>query len=552
MYLYNLFIRELTLVFSVIIGLNSIYPSTGQAQQNQNLISSVTTTPDKCLTPLVIQAYQSNNSDSKSLRDAFESFHEAEIANIEFHLSPSGKFLLSYTRSGTDAVPLADTNSNGIPDYIENAARYADESYNFLVKQRGYVDPVIPGVPYEIRFRQINAYGFTQSQGVTSFIVVHRNFDGFPANNDPDGNRLGALKVTIAHELKHAIQYATSQWQGNTGQVNWLEMDATMIEEVVYPQVADYLNYLDVCVTSACSIFKDPNRSTPGSYFHATWMLYYDLAIDTTFWVDVWAEIRKQPQSSVMFNVMREILLRRNMDFNTEFTRNHLWHFASGSNAMPGYGFPDAALFPTPKTTSVSFLTDTMQELQNEFQINAAQYLVANDLTRQFGDITVTIDYSAPTVGVGLLSYNTNGSWNEHIRTGSSAVDRGFIRIPTGIMAQHVDRFALILANPGSITQQIEFSIYARELPQDVTLTQNYPNPFNPVTSIPFSIPNTGAIRLDILDSQGRLIQTLINETLNPGFYDVPFQGTHLSSGLYLYKLTTPTGVLLGKMLLIK
>jgi hypothetical protein len=93
MYLYNQSFRELTLVFTLIIGLNAIYPTTGQAQQNQNPFNSVSANPDKCLTPLVIQAYQSTDSDSKMLREAFESFHETEIANIEFHLSLSGKFI---------------------------------------------------------------------------------------------------------------------------------------------------------------------------------------------------------------------------------------------------------------------------------------------------------------------------------------------------------------------------------------------------------------------------------------------------------------------------
>jgi len=508
--------------------------------------------PDKCLTPLVIYAQQHNDQRAHDIRTAFESFSDKETQNTEFFLSLSGKFLLSYTRTGNDAVPSLDQNSNNIPDYIERAAQYADESYNYLVKERGFVDPVLPGVPYEIRFREINSYGFTQSQGTTSFIVIHRNFEDFPSNNDPDGDQLGALKVTIAHEFKHAIQYATSRWQGNSGLTNWLEMDATMIEEVVYPEVDDYVNYLNVCSSSVCSVIRDPNRSTPGSYYHATWMLYFDLAIDDEFWVDVWDEIRVSPQSVTMFSAIDQALRARDRDFATEFTRNHLWHAASGTNSLVGYGFPDAALFPNPKIEPVALIEDSTQVLEQEHQIYAAQYLSVSDLTRQFGEVILKVDYDAATVGAGILAYNTDGTWTERIETGSTIIDKGFLRINTGIQAQITDKILIALANPGNSRQQIDFSLFARELPEEITLAQNYPNPFNPSTTIPFSLPESGSVRLDVFDTTGRLVQTLVNGTLERGFYDISFRGEGMASGVYLYRLSGPGANRVGKMLLLK
>lgn len=508
--------------------------------------------PDKCLTPLAIYAEQNNDQRARDIQYAFESFNSVEVQNTEFYLSLSGKFLLSYTRIGNDAVPTLDQNANNIPDYIEKAAQYADESYNYLVSERGFVDPVLPGVPYEIRFREINSYGFTQSQGATSFIVVHRNFEGFPSNNDPDGDQLGALKVTIAHELKHAIQYATSRWQGNSGLTNWLEMDATMIEEVVYPEVDDYVNYLNVCANSACSVFRDPNRSTPGSYYHATWMLYYDLAIDDAFWVDVWDEIRISPQTVTMFSAIDQALRLRNLNFATEFTRNHLWHAASGANSITGYGFPDAPLFPNSTIQSVTLIEDSTQVLEQEHQIYAAQYLAARDLTRQFGEVIFQADYGAATMGAGILAYNTDGTWTERIETGSRLTDNGFLRINTGIQAQNTDKIIVAMTNPGNARQKIDFSVFARELPEEITLSQNYPNPFNPATTIPFTLPESGSVRLDVFDTTGRLVQTLVNGTLERGFYDITFRGEGMASGVYVYRLSSQSVNKVGKMLLLK
>lgn len=545
--------KRVVLIFLLIGGLIPGIVMPLKAQNNLDLLTIKTAElPDKCLTPLSIYAEQNSDQRARDIRNAFESFNSDEIQNTEFFLSLSGKFLLSYTRTGNDAVPTLDLNSNNIPDYIEKAAQYADESYNYLVTERGFVDPVLPGVPYEIRFREINSYGFTQSQGATSFIVVHRNFEDFPPNNDPEGDQLGALKVTIAHELKHAIQYATSRWQGNSGLTNWLEMDATMIEEVVYPEVDDYVNYLNVCASSACSVFRDPNRSTPGSYYHATWMLYYDLAIDDEFWVDVWDEIRVSPQTVTMFTAIDQALRFRSLDFATEFTRNHLWHAASGVNSIPGYGFPDAALFPNPTIQSVSLIEDSTQVLEQEHQIYAAQYLSAVDLSRQFGEVIFQADYGAATMGVGILGYSTDGTWIERIETGTTFLDNGFLRVNTGIQALTTDKIVIALTNPGSSRQKIDFSLFARELPEEITLSQNYPNPFNPSTTIPFTLPESGSVRLDIYDTTGRLVQTLVNGTLERGFYDISFRGEGMASGVYLYRLSGPGANRVGKMLLLK
>ncbi len=80
------------------------------------------------------------------------------------------------------------------------------------------------------------------------------------------------------------------------------------------------------------------------------------------------------------------------------------------------------------------------------------------------------------------------------------------------------------------------------EVPASFSLSQNYPNPFNPNTKINFSIPpSKGArgmiIKLVVFDILGREIKTLINEELEPGIYEVDFNGANLPSGIYFYRL---------------
>ena len=75
------------------------------------------------------------------------------------------------------------------------------------------------------------------------------------------------------------------------------------------------------------------------------------------------------------------------------------------------------------------------------------------------------------------------------------------------------------------------------EIPSSYSLGQNYPNPFNPMTNVKFSIVNAGNVKLVVYDIQGREVQTLVNERMNVGTYEVRFDGSMLNSGVYFYKL---------------
>lgn len=88
--------------------------------------------------------------------------------------------------------------------------------------------------------------------------------------------------------------------------------------------------------------------------------------------------------------------------------------------------------------------------------------------------------------------------------------------------------------------------------PQEFALFQNYPNPFNPTTNIEYSIPNVGSVSLKIYDLLGREIATLINEVKQPGNYQIKFDGSKLSSGVYFYKLQFGNAVTIKKMLVMK
>ncbi len=90
------------------------------------------------------------------------------------------------------------------------------------------------------------------------------------------------------------------------------------------------------------------------------------------------------------------------------------------------------------------------------------------------------------------------------------------------------------------------------ELPEEFDLAQNYPNPFNPVTQIRYSVPKPAYVRLEVYNAMGQRLAILVNENKSPGIYEVTFDATGLSSGMYLYRLQTESYSTSKQMLLIK
>ncbi|MDZ7764517.1 MAG: T9SS type A sorting domain-containing protein [Melioribacteraceae bacterium] len=83
-------------------------------------------------------------------------------------------------------------------------------------------------------------------------------------------------------------------------------------------------------------------------------------------------------------------------------------------------------------------------------------------------------------------------------------------------------------------------------------LMQNYPNPFNPTTKIEYSLPNSGKVLLKIFDALGQTVEVLVNDIQSAGSYSVNFDGSNLSSGVYIYQLQYNNQQITKKMNLVK
>ncbi|MCX6152337.1 MAG: M20/M25/M40 family metallo-hydrolase [Ignavibacteriales bacterium] len=113
-----------------------------------------------------------------------------------------------------------------------------------------------------------------------------------------------------------------------------------------------------------------------------------------------------------------------------------------------------------------------------------------------------------------------------------------------------------IMLNKFNETTEVE-SKEENIIPAEYFLYQNYPNPFNPATKIEYSVPSSvrgemTKISLKIFDILGREIETLVNEEKQPGNYEVVFDGSKFSSGIYFYILNAGDFRSSRKMCLIK
>ncbi len=91
-------------------------------------------------------------------------------------------------------------------------------------------------------------------------------------------------------------------------------------------------------------------------------------------------------------------------------------------------------------------------------------------------------------------------------------------------------------------------------IPIDFKLFRNYPNPFNPSTKIRFDISGKSVEQtfLTVYDLLGNEIAALVNQQLQPGTYEVDFDGSNFPSGVYFYKLTSGDFSAINKMVLLK
>ena len=90
------------------------------------------------------------------------------------------------------------------------------------------------------------------------------------------------------------------------------------------------------------------------------------------------------------------------------------------------------------------------------------------------------------------------------------------------------------------------------DIPESYSLSQNYPNPFNPVTTIRYELPESVDVQLEVYNILGQRVATLVDSRQHAGLHEATFDGTRLSSGVYIYRIQAGTFEKTREMTLIK
>ena len=95
------------------------------------------------------------------------------------------------------------------------------------------------------------------------------------------------------------------------------------------------------------------------------------------------------------------------------------------------------------------------------------------------------------------------------------------------------------------------------EVPSSFKLDQNFPNPFNPATNIRFELPDQGtgpdlSVHLVVYDGLGKEVETLVNENMSAGVYEINWNADKYAGGVYFYKLSAGNYSQMRKMVLLK
>ncbi len=201
--------------------------------------------------------------------------------------------------------------------------------------------------------------------------------------------------------------------------------------------------------------------------------------------------------------------------------------------------------------TSHNFTVNTPFTLTANYK--AAFKLVINSIAgNTFGGGVFYDSAASVTFGVNAKTVNYNGqTYRFRGWTGSGS---GAYTSPDS--TGNDTAITIPLSNPVAETarwqQIVGINNISTSTPKEWNLYQNFPNPFNPETRISFDVLKNEFIRITVYDALGREMETIVNESLNPGSYSVRFNASGYSSGIYFYSISSKSFKNIKKMLLIK
>jgi hypothetical protein len=240
------------------------------------------------------------------------------------------------------------------------------------------------------------------------------------------------------------------------------------------------------------------------------------------------------------------------------------------------YNTTQQLVFPNASVVTVQAISPKTVGFNRYVYVNWSDNGDTTHTVTMNSNLTLTANYKAQyrlvinssignTFGDNYYDSNTTAQFRVNSRififNGTSYTFRGWLGNGQGSYTSpdstgNDSAVSVVMANPivetARWTAPIGINALGTEIPKEYKLYQNFPNPFNPQTNINFDITKAGNVKIIIYDLLGRDVETLVNMELNPGRYNVDFDGSAFASGLYFYRITAGEFVDIKKMLIVK
>jgi len=201
---------------------------------------------------------------------------------------------------------------------------------------------------------------------------------------------------------------------------------------------------------------------------------------------------------------------------------------------------------------------DTLYPVEDR-PVDTFPYLLTINYTASYKELIdsfyISVEHLRADTLIQTKHYDVDW-WNPHLTlflSGLQADDKVKLRatVTDTSIFHNVDHYP----NTGWIAMNVLppiLSVEKGKLPLFYELSQNYPNPFNPITRIRYQIPEPALVTIKVYDVLGNEIETLTNEEMYAGSYEIDFDGSGLTSGIYYYRITAGNFSQTKKMILLK
>jgi hypothetical protein len=477
-------------------------------------LHQVSTTPT-CATPLMVQACHLG-------RQADEQY-QARLAKVlarptleHSYVTPSGRFRIHYDLAGFNAIDPLDEDGNGTPDYVDLTSSILDDMWVLQIDQLGYPEPPLDngqggGDEYDFYILELGnrAYGYTTPDGFATSTSSYTEMD----NNYTDAlfqqtRGLDALQVTLAHEFFHLIHYG---YYAGVDALWWFEASSTWMEEVAFPDVDDYLQYVPTVLLSPSRSINSGARFSSDLHVYGISLFahFLDGFYERDIVRQIWQEISARANSRLE-NFDRVIRRHPQGGDGLAAAMNNfaVWNYFTGQRHRSGF-YPEGDRYPTSKSSKINTVAKFTVEDSGRVDHLGAAY--------------VRLEPQLQPGGVRISTELSRGQWGRQI----ILVERDSVTVQTvnlnPIQISGWDRYeevALVLTSTEqeglgfSYTVSVEYDpdFSDEASPTAFKLHQNYPNPFavdtQEHTTMAFDLDRPGAVaQLSIFSAAGDLVR---------------------------------------------